>query len=113
MLRNGDREHPVFPSRVHALAVGSVRQYKAPMEMPVTALGAPVLNILVPTLAGLLGSLTGERQYAILQRQVDFAGFDTRQVNVQFEAIAVLLDIHRRYPGSGGGTAVIFIQVAE
>ena len=58
------------------------------------------------TLAGLLArilALTANGQHALIGRDLNGFGIDAGQIHVQHEVIRILMDVHRRQPGTGIG----------
>jgi hypothetical protein len=113
LLRYRDGQHAVLPSCVDFLAVHCVRQDEAPMKMAISSLGTPTLQVFAAFRHNLLAPIAGQSEYTSIERQFHFGRIDAWQVNIQFEAIRVFMDVHRGNPGGHRGTAVILARVAE
>src|SRR5688572_100971 len=95
MLWNVDHEDPILALGLDALLVGVVRQCEASREAAVEPLDAVYLLVVF---ALFLLALTGERQHALLDRDVEVVLADLRQLGLD-EVLGVgLADVGRRRP---------------
>jgi hypothetical protein len=83
------------------------------MKVSVASFDPAALQIFATLGNSLLASIARESKHSAIERQFNFRGVDTWEVDVEFEAIRVFMDIDRRYPRGCCRAAVVLACVAE
>src|SRR5690606_2627282 len=113
LLLNRDLEDAVAAASSNVLRIDAVRENEAAVKAPAAPLDAHS-DLALVLIGRLLGrTLARQREHAVRQCHVHFAGLDTRQIDVQLEAIVVLVNIDRRDPGRSRTARLAFIERVE
>src|SRR5690606_36219897 len=107
LLGNGHLDDSIACGRMHARCIRRVGKREAPVEAAESALAAAALDLA----RAFGGALTAHREHALIERDLDRSDVYARHVELQYEAILVLLDVRRRHPvGRGCGTRAAYIE---